>query len=230
MDTTVVIESMDRLSTSLSNFINHAEDVSTPAESIYFQTIFLLSTWTSLSATSSKSATTGSALEHMVSAINTALETLLLTVQHSEESSHPVSKTVFAFTVLHQLSLLRDAAVATKLGAQWVLSINEQAKERDKSGSSNLPKEVVALAKTLQQHGERALAEGKGIVGELVKTTKDASFGKKVLEWLRDDEGSADDGEGVAGGNDDATMARTVSGLVKSWKQNVEGWQRVQWE
>jgi len=123
---------------------------------------------------------------------------------------------------LHSVALLRDTAVAVKLTTQWIQAFNEREKERDRSGSSNLHKEVMALVKTLESAAQVALKEGN----ELVKSWKTGvvermDFVPTLKRWV-----FGGDETGLSGLVEDGTVLE----LARSLRSNIAGWQQVKWE
>lgn len=219
IDYTFVIEMMGRLSNSISKFLPKASGHCTSSEMLYYQAVNLLATLIPLCVGIDKSAPLPDIFNQITEACKASITTQLDDLPKLDGS---VANTVSTLRSFHDITMLRDTAMAAKLTTQWIQSFNEREKERDRSGNSNLPKEVVSQVKGLQSAAETALKEGKGIVTKLTTEVGIGSeFGAKVRTWVFED-----------GGKDMSDLVEdgTVKEVVESWRQNVKGWGQVKWE
>ncbi|KAK2606451.1 hypothetical protein QQS21_003144 [Conoideocrella luteorostrata] len=220
IDYTFVIEMMDRISNSMSKFLGMAASTHcTSSEMPYYESVHLLATLIPLCVSIDRSEPLPDILNDIIGAVRAAMTTLL---DDLPKPSGTIDHTVSALRSFHQLTMLHDTAIASKLATAWILSFNEREKERDRSGSSSLPKEVVSQIKGLQASAEAALKEGKAVVGKLKSEIGNGvEFGVKLRQWVFEDSGE-DLGKLVEDG--------TVKEVVESWRLNVVGWGQVKWE
>lgn len=220
IDCTFVVETMSRLSNSMSKFLGDASKHCTPSEMFYYDTVHLLATLISLCVSIDRSAPLPDVFGQMADAVQASMAGQLDGLPSPAESTE---KMVSTFRSLHQITMLHDTAMATKLATAWILTFNEREKERDRSGSSNLPKDVVVQAKSLQACAESALKEGKAVMSWLKKEVGNgADLGRSLRSWAFEDGGSKELNELVEDG--------TVKELVESWRLNAVGWGHVKWE
>ncbi|KAM0413590.1 hypothetical protein ACHAPT_013631 [Fusarium lateritium] len=214
-DQIFVLETLSQLSNSFTKFLHGSQKDVTPQEATYFEVTSLLSTLIPFVTSIGRAKPIPEEFAQMVDTLTIALDTIKLDMVAPSN----VSNQVTALSTLHSLAILRDTAGAIKNGAHWIISFNDREKERDRSGKSNLPKEVIAQIKDLIATSTAALKEGKDCVGKLKEQVIGRNFEPSVRRWIFED---ADDeleilGEGATGR------------LVKSWETNVKGWMQVQW-
>jgi hypothetical protein len=210
---------MSRLSNSMSKFVGKAPGHCTSGEMIYYEAVHLLATFIPLCLSVDKSAPVPEVLNQITEAVKASIATQLDDLPKLDGA---VANTVSTLRSFHSITMLRDTAMAAKLAAKWVLSFNEREKERDRSGSSNLRKEVVSQAKGLQTAAEAALKEGKGLISALKgEVGAGGEFGGNLRTWVFEDGGSE---------LNDLIEQGTVKEVVESWRQNITGWGRVNWE
>ncbi|KAG5999451.1 hypothetical protein E4U21_006790 [Claviceps maximensis] len=225
IDHIFVLEMMSQLGNSMSKFLANAREHCTSSETLYFETLHLLATLVSLCANKDRSALLPSAvtmLSEITGAIQASLASQLDTLPNPANSMQGLVSILSSF---HQIALLRDTAMATKLTMVWILAFNERETERDRSGvSCKLPMDVVLQIKSLQTCAEAALAQGKGLVGSLqTEVVNGAGLGRRLREWaFGEDSGDSELSELV----EDGTMRE----VVESWGLNVRGWGQVKWE
>ena len=215
-DQTFVIEALDRISNSMHRFLPGPSADLTPAEAIYYDVIGLLSTLLPLCASSSRSPDFESISETLINAVEAGLQSLRDQIPYDGDGS--MEKIVAFMGSMHSLGIYRDTASAIRAAAQWVHSHNERVKEKDRSGQSNLPKDVVNRFKTLQSAAEAALSQGKGWI-TTVKTDLKGDFQAQFKTWV------------FVGADDlrDVAYEDVVPGLVANMRDNIEGWQQVKW-
>lgn len=200
----------------MNKFLPGAAAYCTASEMLYFETISILSVLIPHCAGPDRS-TAVDLTTQLADAVKSALDSLRLLVQGT--AGNGIEHTVATLTSMHQLTLLRDTAAATKLATQYLHAFNEREKIRDRSGSSNLPKDLVAQLKTLQTTADAALKDGKSWMMKLQGEVSKGDFEKRLRAWVfeGDEVGSV-----VENG--------TVGELVASWKMGVKGWGQVKWE
>jgi hypothetical protein len=219
IDQVFVIEMMDRISNSMSKFIGKASGHCTASEMLYYETLILLATLIPLCVSMDKSAPVPEILDQITEAVKASMTTQLEDLPTLDST---VANTVSTLRCFHSITMLRDTAMGTKLAAQWILSFNEREKERDRSGKSNLRKEVLSQVKGLQTASEAALKEGKALIAKLKSEVGVGSeFGARLRNWALDD-GDKELCDLVEDG--------TVKEVVESWRQNIAGWGQVKWE
>ncbi|KAI8679171.1 hypothetical protein NCS57_00193900 [Fusarium keratoplasticum] len=214
-DQIFVLETLSQLSNSFTKFLQGPKKDVTPQEATYFEVISLLSTLIPFVTNIGKTKIIPEEFAQITDTLSIALDTLRLDITAPSD----VSNQVTALSTLHSLAILRDTAGAIKNSANWIISFNDREKERDRSGKSNLPKDVIAQIKDLVTASTAALKEGKDCVDKLKGQVIGRDFEPSVRRWIFED---ADDVLEVVG--DSATGK-----LIKSWETNVKGWMHVQW-
>lgn len=217
-DETFLLESLCRIANSIARFLPGPNTDLTSPEQIYFQTVSLLSSLVSLCAGGARSPSLEEAAIQMLDAAKAALETLHAQIQYTGDGS--VEDILSLLGSMHTVGTYRDTASALTLAANFLLSFHDRAKERDRSGQSNLPKEIVAKLKILQSDAATASRRGKDWTSG-AKTYVKGDFIPKFRTWVF--EGCSDDFREIV---EDAFVVELVAEL----KENIEGWQRVKWE
>ncbi|RKL19784.1 hypothetical protein BFJ68_g3265 [Fusarium oxysporum] len=214
-DQVFVLESLSQLSNSFMKFSNGPRGDLTPQEAIYFEVISLLSTLIPFATGINRAKPIPEEFFQIVDTLKIAIDTLKLELLPLTNASEQVT----TLSTLHSLAILRDTSVAIKNSAQWVIAFNDREKERDRSGKSNLPKEVMAQIKELVTVSETTLKEGKATVAKMKEQVFGRDFEPAVRAWIFED---ADNILGVVG-------EAATKKLVKSWESNVKGWTQVVW-
>ncbi|KAF9870648.1 N-acetyltransferase B complex non catalytic subunit [Colletotrichum karsti] len=223
---TFTLESLQRLNTSMSRFLHARGKHLTQHEEMYYDIISLLTALVPLAVTASRSPPPPELVSSIVAAIKSGLEVLraqsLSTSPETEES-----KVLLMLGSLHGLSVLRDAAAAVKLAMSHIVAFNEREKERDRSGQSNIPKDIMVQVKALEAAAATAMTEGKARVLLLKKEsdTFNARLGKWTFEAEVEDKLAKQIRE-VAGSHVGVWTQR----VADSWRTNVKGWELVQWQ
>jgi len=218
-DQTFVLESLSQLGNSLNKFLPGAESSCTAAEMLYFETIGVLTVLITYSAGGSKDTAAVEGTVQLVEAVRAAIESLQIKTQGTGDG---VGYTVSKLASFHDLTMLHDASTATTLTTQYIHTLNERAKATDRSGSSNLPKEIIAQVKSLQTLAEKALKEGKAWAATLKDEVGKGDFEVRLRAWVFE----GDDEDGLKG----LVEKGTVGEVVASWRMVVKGWQTVKWE
>lgn len=134
---------------------------------------------------------------------------------------------------LHGLSYLRDTAIAVKLATAYVTVVNEREKERDRSGLSNLHKEVVAQITALDKAASQELQAARARIADLKAEVSRRNFEQELIAWaFGKSDGEADEGsEGTRqlGDKIDEGITEWAKILTHSWKKNIKGWEHVRW-
>lgn len=215
-DPVFVLEHMSRIGNSLSTFLAAGDGSSvTSEEAIYFNLLSVLSGLILLSTSLDRPAAEET-LPALVESAETALESLKDVLSSSDSTA--AEEATVNLTKLHGLTILRDSALATRLACQWILAHNEKEKERDRSGQSGLPKDVVTQMKHLQTTAEATSKFGKTWLSTLQSHVGSVDFRKQVQTQL-----SSDQLQGL-------DITKTLDNVIASWKTTLKGWQDVRWE
>lgn len=217
-DQVFVIESLSRIGNSFNKFLSGPSSELTSAEAVYYDVIGLLSTLVPLCAGSGRSPAFEAAFGQLVDAVTAGLEALRAQIPYDGGSG--VEEVVNVFSSMHTVGVYRETASGVALATRWIQDFNERARERDRSGQSNLPKEVAARVKGLHAAAEAALGEGRGWVTGLKAHIKGDDFQRRFKSWV------FEDAEALR----DVAYEDIVPGLVANMRENVAGWQQVKWE
>ncbi|KAM5347591.1 hypothetical protein ACJ41O_007415 [Fusarium nematophilum] len=210
-----ILETLSQLSNSFTKFLHGPRKDLTSQEATYFEVISLLTTLVPFTTGISRSAPIPEEFAQIVDTLKIALDTLKLDISPFTD----ISGQITSLSTLHSLAILCDTASAIKNAAQWIISFNDREKERDRSGKSNLPKDVVAQIKELVASSEAALKDGKECVNKLKGHVIGRDFEPAARKWI------FEDGEGIL-----AVVGEGATGrLVRSWEVNVKGWMEVKW-
>ncbi|KAG5744647.1 hypothetical protein H9Q70_012649 [Fusarium xylarioides] len=214
-DQIFVLESLSQLSNSFMKFSDGPRGDLTSQEATYFEVISLLSTLIPFATGINRAKPIPEEFFQIVDTLKIAIDTLKLELLPLTNASEQVT----TLSTLHSLAILRDTSVAVKNSAQWVIGFNDREKERDRSGKSNLPKEVMAQIKELVAVSEATLKEGKATVAKMKEQVYGRDFEPAVSAWIFE---GADNILGIVG-------EAATKKLVKSWGSNVKGWTQVVW-
>lgn len=216
-DQVFVIECLGRIGNSFSRFLPDPTPDLTPAEAVYYEVIGLLSTLVSLCAGCSRAPAFEAAFGSLTDSVIAGLEGLRAQIPY--EGGSGVEEVVLLLSSMHTVGVYRDAASGISVAARWIVNVNDRARERDRSGQNNLPKDVIARVKRLESAAKAALKEGHEWVMGL-KTHLQRDFQERFKNWVFE-------GAEVLR---DAAYQDVVPGLVASMRENAEGWQQVKWE
>ncbi|OLN87404.1 hypothetical protein CCHL11_09575 [Colletotrichum chlorophyti] len=223
---TFVLESLQRLNSSMNRFLHARGKHLTQQEETYFEIISLLTAFIPLSIAASRSPPPPELYSSVVSAVKSGLDVLLAqSLSTPPKSEGP--KLLLMLGSLHGLFILRDAAAAVKLSTSYVIAFNEREKERDRSGQSNIPKDIMAQVKAVETAADTALTQGKARIALLKKESD--SLSSQLASWTF-----------KAGEPEDklAKQIREVAGshfnvwsqkVSDSWRTNIKGWEQVLW-
>lgn len=223
---TFIFESLQRLAATFNRFLHARGTHLTQQEEVFYEIISLLTAIIPLTVTSSRSPPPPELFSSVVSATKSGLDVLraqcLSTAPGTDDT-----KALLMLGSLHGLSILRDAAAAVKLATSYIIAFNEREKERDRSGKSNLPKDVMAQVKMLEAAAGTAMAEGKARVALLKKESD--SLSTRLSKWTFDAEPDDKLTQGIrelAGRHANVWSQK----VAESWRTNVKGWELVRWE
>ncbi|KAF5589387.1 hypothetical protein FPCIR_6833 [Fusarium pseudocircinatum] len=214
-DQIFVLESLSQLSNSFIKFSNGPRGDFTPQEATYFEVISLLSTLIPFATGINRAKPIPEEFFQIMDTLKIAIDTLKLELLPLANASEQVT----TLSTLHSLAILRDTSAAIKASAQWVIAFNDREKERDRSGKSNLPKEVMAQIRELVTVSDATLKEGKATVAKMKEQVYGRDFEPAVRAWIFEDAGNI---LGIVG-------EAATKKLVQSWESNVKGWTQVVW-
>ncbi|KAM0669244.1 hypothetical protein ACQRIU_002806 [Beauveria bassiana] len=215
-----VIESLGQIANSFSKFLPDAASSLTESELHYFQVVSLLSSLVPLCADRA------SGLHELVGQLASAVTASLDSQRDylgALASGTGIGHAMSLLQSLHRVVLLRDTAVAVRNAAQWIIGFHEKQKERDRSGQSNLPKDVVAQTKALGAAADDALRQCRSWIMRLAQDTKSGGvLEREIKRFLY----GGEEGRLLQGVVTDGT----VFDLVGSWRKSLAGWQGVHWQ
>ncbi|KAM3457842.1 hypothetical protein MY3296_000915 [Beauveria thailandica] len=219
-DQNYVIESLGQIANSFSKFLPDSASSLTDSELHYFQVVSLLSSLVPLCV--GRASGLNELVNQLTSAATASLDSqrdYLAALASGTGISHAMS----LLQSLHRVVLLRDTAVAVRNTAQWIVGFHEKQKERDRSGQSNLPKDVVAQTKALGAAADDALRQCRSWIMRLAQDTKSGGVVERELKRF------------VYGGEEGRLLQGvvtdgTVFDLVGSWRKSLAGWQGVHWQ
>lgn len=219
-DQQYVIESLGQIANSFSKFLPGAASTFTEPELQYFEVISLLSSLVPLCA--DRAAGLNELIGQFTGAVTASLESQRDYLASLAAGSE-IGSTTSLLQSLHHIVLLRDTAVAVKNASLWIVSFHEKQKERDRSGQSNLPKDVVAQTKALGGAADETLKQCKTWIMRLTQDTKSGGVIERDIKTF------------VYGGEEGKLLRgvvtdSTVFDLVGSWRKSLAGWQGVQWQ
>lgn len=212
-----IFETLNQLTNSFTKFLSGPARDTTKQEIVYFEVISLLCTLITVATSSDRSAPLSPVFSEILNALKASLDTLKLGV--APDGGSGASGHVSLLSSMHGVAMFRDTAAAIQQAAHWILAFNEREKERDRSGKSNLPKDVVSQVKELQGASEAALKEGSSWIKKLKEGVNGRDFEPQVRRWIFED--NKDIAEFVGDG--------AVASLVKHWEANIKGWMQVKW-
>ncbi|KAM3523128.1 hypothetical protein MY4038_008325 [Beauveria bassiana] len=174
-----VIESLGQIANSFSKFLPDAASSLTESELHYFQVVSLLSSLVPLCA--DRASGLHELVGQLASAVTASLDSqrdYLAALASGSGIDHAMS----LLQSLHRVVLLRDTAVAVRNAAQWIIGFHEKQKERDRSGQSNLPKDVVAQTKALGAAADDALRQCRSWIMRLAQDTKSGGVVEREIK------------------------------------------------
>ncbi|KUI67022.1 N-terminal acetyltransferase B complex subunit MDM20 [Cytospora mali] len=140
----------------------------------------------------------------------------------------PAGDVFYSLANPHTLSVFRDTALAIKHSTSFIISFNNEQQERDRSGKSNLHKEVLSAAKGLDDVATKALLEIKGRVEELKEALGLGGWLDRMAGWTFKEGGGLSKLIGEVVG--EAEVEEWGSTVVESWREGVKGLGMVKME
>lgn len=260
-DRAYLIETYTRLHESLSALLlNPSSAISTKltaAEHKYYSTLNFLAALLRTAVETPKTNPSPPALSTTVTGITSTLTSLRTDVLAAPPQQRKLGATASSssstvgnnddnendnvfhpLTNPHLLSTLRDAALATAHAASFVVAFNAAENARDRTGKSNLHKEVVAEAKALEALAGRTLAEVKLRVTRLKEVLGQGGWLDTIAAWTfhnNNNSGNSNNDSSNGEGDEDelGMLVREVVGeaeleewggkVVESWREGVKG-------
>ncbi|KAH7310691.1 putative cytoskeleton organization protein [Stachybotrys elegans] len=214
-DQVYVLEKMSQICNSLQRFIPNAATSCTSAEAAYYRILGLLSGLLPLGASLIASPAHVADFTGLKEAVEIALQDMHKSMPLLENNAE---STVTALASIHNIAILRDAAIAVRTSSRWLVTLSAREHDRDKSGTSVLPQEAISQLKDLQTTSEAVLYQESAL---MVKMNENLSTGRgfeaQLKEWLSNDGSSFQA----------LSNQKPVGELVGSWRSNLDGWQQV---
>lgn len=233
------VEMLDRIHNS-STTILHKKDTAahlTSAEHSLYTTTALLSGLLSAGLSLPRSSSS-EPLPTTVTTSASALKTTLATLRTALLSGPPAGSSqtdIFAsLTNMHTLSAVRDAALATRHSAAFLLAWHEREVARDRSGGSGCHKDILVEMKALDGIASKALVDVKGRIRLLKERLAEGGWLDRLLGWtFGTEEQEQEDAvaravAAVSGGRSGAE--EWAGRVLESWIDNVKGWSNVKME
>ena len=235
-DRNYIIETLARLSNSLTTFIHKPETPSllTAPETTYYTVISLLSAGLLTAISTTRADPVPKNLSLLASSVRSAFASLKTTFFTSSTSSPEIYSSL---TNMHTMSYVRDTALAMKHSAAFVMAFHEKELARDRTGKSSLHKEVIAEMKALDAVATKALVELKKHIQKLKEALGEGGWLDRMLDWVfRGEESQVGEGDGevlqavseLVGGRDGAE--EWAAKVVESWRDGAKGWGMVRME
>lgn len=215
---TYVLETITALGNSLARFLPDAVGKCTVAEQQHYDLLAVLCSVLTLAV--SKSSALLEIFPQLVEAVTTTLEGQAERISLGADAV-PAHGALWRLRSLHEVALLRDSTAAVRETATWLVNFNNRMKEKDRSGQSNLPKDVLSGLNTMREMADKTAKLGSRWAPDL----------KQSMSVLRPELkafiGSGDYGKDVWDlvGND-----RGLERLISSWNKNLTKWQGVVWD
>lgn len=232
-DKAYFIESFGRLHEAISTALLKLPTTAaklTGAENKYYTTVALLSALLSTALQTSKSEPTPPSLSATISGI----QSTFASIREDCASVPPtisgldMADALHSLTTPHTLTHLREIALATRQTTTFLLAFHAAEQARDKSGKSNLHKDIVAEVKGLDELATKTLAEGKARVKELKDALGQGGWLDRVEGWIFPDEDAL--GELVRDVVGAAEVEEWAGKIVESWREGIKGFGMVVWQ
>lgn len=226
-DRAYLTETLAHLHSSLTNLLLQPSTPSklTSAEHKYHTTISLLTALLRTALETPPKAPSPSILGPTTTALKTTLASL-----RTEFNTPPPQQDEILHTLTnpHTLSMLRETALAIKQATSFLLALHAAEQTRDRTGKSNMHKDIVAEAKTLDEAAGKVLVEVKSRVKELKDALGGGGWLDKVEGWMfKDGDEVGELVREVCGGPE---MEEWIGRVVESWREGVKGFGTVRWE
>jgi N-terminal acetyltransferase B complex non-catalytic subunit len=230
VDELYVLESLDRLGNAFASFLHGKTSRLTNQEHMYYEVVSQLTRFVPAAISATNSGPAVDFLTNLAAAL-----TCSLSILHDAALSLPAKGDADPVLLMlaspHGLSYLQDAATAVRVATAHVVAFNDREKERDRSGQSNVPKEVMALVKTLDTSACEELQAGKARVVMLKAEVSKANLERRLVEWTFKSDGQG--GWGLLAQDIREEVADGVSewarAVAESWRVGVKGWEQAKW-
>lgn len=233
-DKSYLVETIARLHNSFTNILHLQATPTklTAAEETYFTVLSLLSAVLLTALTTSPDVSPASTLSALTVPLKAAMASLR-TAFLSVPPYHISQPEVFSSLVdMHTTSTLRDAALAIKHSAAFVLAFHSREMARDRTGKSNLHKDAVAEMKALDALASKVLGDIKGRIKMLKEKLGEAGWLDRLLDWTFEAKGAGDGltqaVSAMVGGR--AGAEEWAGKVLESWGDGVKGWNYVKME
>ncbi len=217
-DQSYLLETLSQLGNSFAKFMPGPPSDMTPSELQYFEAISLLCTFVPVCVT--RASGLADILNQISGAVAAAMESQRDIIA-ALASIPDVASTVNLLRSLHSMTMLRETAHAVQYACQWIVRFNDREKERDRSGQSNLPKDVIVQVKLLDAGAGAILKSRREWI---LRMKQDVASGgvleRDIKKWAFGDE----QGKSLRGTVTDDTVFR----LVASWRKNIAAWYTIE--
>jgi len=237
-DRLFLLESLCSLNSSFANFLHLPETPSqlTTVEHSYFTILSLMSSLVLVALTTSRTEQSPALVSAtLVPSVTAALSALRTTFLACPTSDLELASVFYTMADQLTLSCFRDAGLAIKHSAEFVIEFNEKEMARDRTGKANLHKDVVAEMRRLGTLGANAAGEVKTRLGTLKATLAEPGWLDRMTTWTLGRSG--DDGPEdktarnvyeIVGGQ--IAVEEWVARVLESWDEGVRGWGMVRME
>ncbi|KAL8335938.1 hypothetical protein RB598_009901 [Gaeumannomyces tritici] len=239
-DFVYVSERLIAVHESLTRFI-HLEDTTlllTSAEESYYNALTLLSGAMMISLVTVRGEEMPVSFGASTTALKTAMATLrnaLLPREASPADTAPVKHvTLGQLSDPHTMAMLRETALAVRLGAALVLGYHDSQMARDRTGKTSLHKDAVAEMKVLVKLAFQILDDIKERIKLIKSELAEPTWKDRVIQW------TYGEGEDGAGQEPSKSVFETIGGrtaveawagkVVESWREGIKGWGMVKME
>lgn len=233
-DKSYLIESLARIHNSFTNFLHLQE---TPAkltgpEEAYFTVLSLLSAIVLTALTAAPDVPPPATLSALTSSVKASIVSLRTAFVSAPPNRLSQPETFYSLADMHTTSTLRDVALAVKYSTSFALAFHDKEMARDKTGKSNLHKDVLAEIKALDALAPKILGDIKGRIKMLKGKLGEAGWLDQLLDWTFES-GSSEDNvtraiSDVVGGRSGAED--WAGKVLESWREGVKGWNYVKME
>jgi len=231
-----VVETLSSLGAALVDLLHRPETAPglTAPEESYYTILSLLSSIVAIGLNAKSADPRPPALAPLLSSLRTALTSLRTAFLSESPSALDGVSVLYRMADQHTASTLRDAGLAIKHSAVYVLGFGAREAARDRTGRANVHREVLAEMRALETLGTTTLGEIKSHVKKLQGSLGEAGWLDRVVEWTV---GSGGDGTSDAttemvldmvGGR--PAVEEWASRVLESWREAVRGWGRMKME
>lgn len=217
-DQTYVLEIVAQLGNSFAKFLPGPQTEFTDSELQYFQVVGLLCTLVPVCA--SRANGVADVLQQITGAVTAAMESQRDAIATLAAGSE-ITSSLNLLRSLHKLTLLRETAIAVQQACQWILKLNDREKERDRSGQSNIAKDVIVQLKYLDAAAAAVLKSRKEWIARMKQDVSSGGIVERDVKKL------------VFGDELGKTLRSIVTDdavfrLVSSWRKNITAWHKIE--